>query len=562
MGEVVGWARWYYGRGGGMCEVVGWTRWYDGRGGGMGEVVGWARWWDVRGGTMCEVVGWARWWDVRGAYDVRGGGMGEVVGWARWWDGRGGGMCEVVRCARWWDGRGGGMGEVVGWARWWDVRGGTMCEVVGWARWWDGRGGTICEVIVSVSTRISTNIEDEATDDQLRRLGQIFEEADVGADGGLDIDAFRKAMRMTMGDRVKNEELDMLFMKVDTNCDGTVDWEEYLTFMLLECRERDMMTSLQLKPFPRRILLIPSEHRESIVRIALIPYAITSHVAAVRKNVKGRYVACGKDGTVSIWSMGMEHKSTRKCYDDYFTCADYVIQVMPASTMHTSVWVTDMACLPCFHTLVFATTARDIQFYDINVNRFDRLSRITGLQACPTALTFHESEYSIAKLIWGDQEGGISAITLQVSPVLTALNPKRAVGKRDRLPFSEILAEKIEFIEGYYMPGIHHDSVKQVMFSVHLNSVVSMSLSLRHQVTFSEHLNSVVSMSLSLFHQVMFSEHLNSVVSMSLSLCHQVMFSVHLNSVVSISLSTVSPGDVVRAHKLYRVHLSGHYVTM
>ena len=67
---------------------------------------------------------------------------------------------------------------------------------------------------MSVSTRISTNIEDEATDDQLRRLGQIFEEADVGADGGLDIDAFRKAMRMTMGDRVKNEELDMLFMKV------------------------------------------------------------------------------------------------------------------------------------------------------------------------------------------------------------------------------------------------------------------------------------------------------------------------------------------------------------
>ena len=78
-------------------------------------------------------------------------------------------------------------------------------------------------------------------------------------------------------------------------------------------------------------------------------------------------------------------------------------KVMPASSLHTSVWVTDMACLPRFHFLVFATTARDIQFYDTNANRFVRLSRITGLNACPTALNFHESRWSTAKLLWGDQ---------------------------------------------------------------------------------------------------------------------------------------------------------------
>ena len=65
-----------------------------------------------------------------------------------------------------------------------------------------------------MSTHLSTNIEDEATDEQLRRLGEIFEEADESDHGGVHIDAFRKAMRMTMGDRVKNEELDMLFVKV------------------------------------------------------------------------------------------------------------------------------------------------------------------------------------------------------------------------------------------------------------------------------------------------------------------------------------------------------------
>ena len=78
-------------------------------------------------------------------------------------------------------------------------------------------------------------------------------------------------------------------------------------------------------------------------------------------------------------------------------------QVTPASFLNKSVWVTDMACMPRFHFLVFATTARDLQFYNTSASRFERMSRITGLVACPTTLLFHESRWSVAKLLWGDQ---------------------------------------------------------------------------------------------------------------------------------------------------------------
>jgi len=30
-------------------------------------------------------------------------------------------------------------------------------------------------------------------------------------------------------------------MKVDTNCDGTVDWNEYITYLLLEEQQREAM---------------------------------------------------------------------------------------------------------------------------------------------------------------------------------------------------------------------------------------------------------------------------------------------------------------------------------
>uniref|UniRef100_A0A4W4HR41 WD repeat-containing protein on Y chromosome n=1 Tax=Electrophorus electricus TaxID=8005 RepID=A0A4W4HR41_ELEEL len=51
----------------------------------------------------------------------------------------------------------------------------------------------------------------------------MFQEADKDGGGALDMDEFREAMRKIVRD-VEDEELDIIFMKVDTNCDGTVDW--------------------------------------------------------------------------------------------------------------------------------------------------------------------------------------------------------------------------------------------------------------------------------------------------------------------------------------------------
>ena len=61
---------------------------------------------------------------------------------------------------------------------------------------------------------LSGGLEEKVTHDQLLRLEIIFKGADEEGEGGLDIDAFRKAMRMTMEEAVTDEELDMIFMKV------------------------------------------------------------------------------------------------------------------------------------------------------------------------------------------------------------------------------------------------------------------------------------------------------------------------------------------------------------
>ena len=66
----------------------------------------------------------------------------------------------------------------------------------------------------SVNTRTSAVLEDIMTQQQMQHLGAIFKAADERGKRGLTIRAFRKAMHLTMGDLMTDEDLDMIFMKV------------------------------------------------------------------------------------------------------------------------------------------------------------------------------------------------------------------------------------------------------------------------------------------------------------------------------------------------------------
>ena len=105
-------------------------------------------------------------------------------------------------------------------------------------------------------------LEDQLTDGKLKQLQEIFEIADEDGGGGLDMEEFRIAMHKALGDHLTTDELDKMFMKVDTNCDGTVDWDEYLSYMLLEYREKDAMNFLrQPRPFPMTANVVPNMSR-------------------------------------------------------------------------------------------------------------------------------------------------------------------------------------------------------------------------------------------------------------------------------------------------------------
>ena len=62
--------------------------------------------------------------------------------------------------------------------------------------------------------RLAGGLEGQLTNEKLRQLEAIFEEADEDGGGGLDQVEFRKAMRQAISHSLTDHELDIMFMKV------------------------------------------------------------------------------------------------------------------------------------------------------------------------------------------------------------------------------------------------------------------------------------------------------------------------------------------------------------
>ena len=51
-----------------------------------------------------------------------------------------------------------------------------------------------------------------------------MQEADENGSDGLDIDEFKEAFGHILGVGKNKHQMALMFMKIDTNCDGTIDW--------------------------------------------------------------------------------------------------------------------------------------------------------------------------------------------------------------------------------------------------------------------------------------------------------------------------------------------------
>ncbi|XP_044022799.1 WD repeat-containing protein on Y chromosome-like [Siniperca chuatsi] len=195
------------------------------------------------------------------------------------------------------------------------------------------------------------------------RIVKLFREADADGGGGLDIEEFCVAMQQ-LYTTVNKEELIVLHMQIDTNCDKTVDLGELLDFLLNKNMASDNM-DFNNKIFPKPIKMIPVDYGKPIIRLLFRPYEHDSeldHGSGVSKRQtrtyqKGQYLSITSDGTLNFWT---------DSFDTPYTITLYKTQKALPFSHVKKMCVSDMVYLRELKQLAISTSDRELLFYHCN----------------------------------------------------------------------------------------------------------------------------------------------------------------------------------------------------
>ena len=254
---------------------------------------------------------------------------------------------------------------------------------------------------------------------------------------------------------------------MDTNCDGGVDWDEYLSYMLLEYREKDAMRSMiQSKPLPKEMRTVPNmtryqRHHDTIIRLRLQPNITkhTNNLYSICTDAGGKYISVSKDGIINFWTVNLKHIRKHK------------LPPPKSSRKNIGLWVTDLVCAPNLNMIAVASTSGTIVFYDLTAYSFRPVLTLADLEICVTCMEFWVDPAlpSRAKIIWGDARGNVSVLMFDDCPSICFLQPTINKQFKERVEFSELMKQTTCGVRAFKFPRIHEDLVIEIKYFHNLN---------------------------------------------------------------------------------------------
>ncbi|KAM9505112.1 LOW QUALITY PROTEIN: WD repeat-containing protein on Y chromosome-like [Salvelinus alpinus] len=314
-------------------------------------------------------------------------------------------------------------------------------------------------------------VENKINEQHLRRIERMFREADTDGGGGLDMYQF-DAMKKIMGD-VDDEDVDIIFMKVDTNCDGRMDWVEYLNYMLLEYREKDSLQQ-QNRPiyFPKPLKIAPVAHCEAIVRLQFYPFQPPAGEKKTDSGEHGRASGGSKGRAHSGSQLSISRDGVLNYWSERFKLLHTVNISQMQHTVAQPVWVTDMVCLSNINQLSISSTGRDVEFYDISASKCDIVFSLSELEANVEVMDYwtdgKRGVYSI-----GDASGTIY-IFVSSDVVHNGLFNSAAfkTGTNYRIPVLALLKNTSSSFLCFRVPS-HNDWIHQIRYIPELNAIAT-----------------------------------------------------------------------------------------
>ncbi|XP_072171177.1 cilia- and flagella-associated protein 337-like [Diadema setosum] len=290
-------------------------------------------------------------------------------------------------------------------------------------------------------------IEEKINLEDLHSMKKFFEDADVDNNGTLSLEEFKTVLRESLSLRGKDdEEITNLFMKIDFNSEGSIDWDEFCTYMQLEYEEKEE-AYLRKKEVDLHTpaLILNSPHREAVLRVTNMS--------------DGTCVTTSQDGTIAFWSGNMELKRWKSVMVDQNT------------TRQKPKWVTDFVMMTQFNKIILGTGDREIQFYELST--FEPYCQVTGLETTPLKLTYCATGFDECFLMYGDSDGCINIII--INGVGETLRTWKKMPKTDGI--ASVTLEKVAHspLTQFVRWKVHEDWVGDLKYYDDIRSIISCS---------------------------------------------------------------------------------------
>jgi WD40 repeat protein len=232
----------------------------------------------------------------------------------------------------------------------------------------------------------------------LRKLQDLF-----GADGELDEGQFVEAFGGILGDGLSRLQLSHLFMKIDANSDGSVDWDELLNYMFLDNQEQsssedtaggeDEEASTKFFPATYDIFALnndsKNQHKEQVSSLLYLD----------RQN---QLLSASRDGVLRLW-----HPTTLKHQGSFQTGAHSARRGKDGALDKD--WITAVVVLSQSNKLAVASIDSGISIFDLAVESRKRCGHISMERLrhhAPLCLGYYYNESTGREhLLVGDDSG-------------------------------------------------------------------------------------------------------------------------------------------------------------
>lgn len=294
----------------------------------------------------------------------------------------------------------------------------------------------------------------------LEKLMAKFESATSGPKPTLSKEQFIEAFaeQGLVGEALTGKQLGLLFDQIDINHDGTMEWDEFATFLMLELQEN-----------------AKSVLRENMIRVEVtgVSTPVITHETVIRaRHFRQRQVAtCCCDGTFSVVMPSSSNSGVIRRG-----------KLSPhhgghgASTVPKCKWITDFAISLSLKKVIVASNERELWLYDIST--FEQYCVFVGLDSKPLRVdTWYDSDTHDSFIAFGDDQGVITVIGFP-STYQDGMFFKRSTSDKF-LPVPSIPLDSIRETNPFYGNlqysrwEVHHNWVNDVQWLSGLNMLAS-----------------------------------------------------------------------------------------